>query len=204
MNLADALKQSTAEAHKRAESRDLQRRLVQGRLEDDRLAAYLAQLQLVHAALERHFDDHESVAATIGWHDGFRHSARIGVDLDALDLVTDRDSNEATRSALDAIDTAVGADPFALLGFFYVLEGSMNGNRFIVRALRHTPAAARCSFTYFDPYGDEQPARWGAFREALARTGFDADRDRRVLDAALTMFDAISEIADEVTTPAFA
>ena len=93
-------------------------------------------------------------------------------------------------------------EPAALLGFFYVLEGSMNGNRFIVRALRQNPAGARCSFAYFDPYGDEQPARSAVFKTALDSVHLDLRQERIVVNASLCMFDAICEISDELMAAA--
>ena len=56
MALADRLKGATTDAHRQAEGRDMQRRLVRGELDEPRLAAYLAQLSFVHAHLEKHLD----------------------------------------------------------------------------------------------------------------------------------------------------
>jgi heme oxygenase len=189
MTISTALKERTGEAHRRAESRDLQRRLVQGRIDEASLVAYLGQLHHVHTTLERLFDANPSLAAAIGWSDAFRHSRRLPESV-APEL--------ATTSVVNAIETAVDAEPSTLLGFFYVLEGSMNGNRFIVRALQHGPLAGVCDLSYFDPYGEEQPQHWAAFKTTLDAATLDATQQAAVVDAALVMFDAIAEIADAV------
>lgn len=197
MSLADTLKEATGEAHKSAESREMQRRLVRGALDEPRLAAYLARLHRLHTDLERRFDLHPEIAGTIGWPDDFRHSARLERDVAELggDLL---EPSPATDRALAEIDAAIAQEPASLLGFFYVLEGSMNGNRFIVRALRETPAAARCRFAYFDPYEATQPDRWASFRAALDGAELTPGQVQAIVDAALHQFAAIAKISDEV------
>jgi heme oxygenase len=190
--LAETLKHATSDAHRHAESRDLQRLLIRGALDDRLLAEYLAQLRSVHAELERLLDLHTNIARLIDWADAFRHSRRLDGDLAALGIAaSDNQANAATARLLDTIQSSASREPASLLGFFYVLEGSMNGNRFIVRALRQSPAAARCAFAYFDPYGDPQPQRWAAFKFALERAGdaLNLDQQREVVDAALALFE---------------
>lgn len=168
MSLSATLKQATAKAHRRAESSELQHHLIRGTLDEECFTRYLAQLWCIHAKLEQLFDVHPSTAKLIDWSDAYRHSMRLEQDLGALGVVADDCTRiVATGRLLGAIESFVRQDPTALLGFFYVLEGSMNGNRFIVRALRRTETAARCLFAYFDPYGDEQSKRWAAIRVAL-------------------------------------
>jgi heme oxygenase len=203
MPLADAMKEATAEAHRRAESKDLQRQLVKGTLDERRLGQYLAQLQLVHAELERQLDAHDATARSIGWSDELRHSRRLRTDLESLGVDVDKVGPTAgTAELLRTIESDAADEPATLLGSLYVLEGSMNGNRFIARALGMSPMAERCAFTYFDPYGAAQPERWAAFRAKLDDRPADAERERRTVDAAERMFGAIGVISDEVMSGA--
>jgi len=83
-----------------------------------------------------------------------------------------------------------------------VLEGSMNGNRFIARALQQTPGIAALS--YLDPYGEEQRPVWQAYRERMTEAGFDEAQGQRMVTAAKDMFTFIAEMSDELMREAVA
>jgi heme oxygenase len=88
-------------------------------------------------------------------------------------------------------------DPLSLLGYNYVLEGSMNGNRFIARAL--TPVLKGiAATTYLDPYGEEQRPVWGSYRERMNTAGFDASQAERIVAAARDMFSTIAGLSDQL------
>jgi heme oxygenase len=200
MSLSVALKDATAQAHRDAESREMQKQLVSGGLSETVLRLYLVQLRHLHAALERHLDAHPEVAQKINFADAARHSRRLDADLAALGVEDETIAGPplpATQRLLAEIDAEIAEEPATALGFFYVLEGSMNGNRFIARALRHTPAGERCDFTYFDPYGEAQPQRWAEFKTALERVQLEPAQEERVLAAAQRLFAGIAEISDE-------
>jgi heme oxygenase len=205
MNFTESLKAATTNAHQYAESRDLQRLLIRGVLAEHVLASYLAQLRRVHGAIESMFDLHQIWATSIEWSDSFRHTRRLDSDLANLSATQDElEPNLETERLLDAIERLAAEEPASLLGLFYVLEGSMNGNRFIVRSLRKSSTARRCSFDYFDPYGEQQPQRWAIFKANLERAGssLNESQQRRVVEAALTMFNGIARICDELTSTA--
>jgi heme oxygenase len=126
-----------------------------------------------------------------------RHVANLRADLGALGV----DGKvalalPATARAMAAISRTIRVQPLALLGYNYVLEGSMNGNRFIARALSRTLAVPALS--YLDPYGDDQPAVWGAYRERMGAAGFDAEEMDHIVAAARTMFQSVAEMSDEL------
>ena len=201
MALTQLLKDATQDAHRAAEQGALQRALVQGTLGGEALFAYLGQLQLVHEALESQLDAHPTVAALLAWPGDYRHSTRLQRDRAALGAPAEPRHAVATPACerwLRAFTSAVAREPLALLGVFYVLEGSMNGNHFIVRKLRAGASGARCAFLYFDPYGDAQPARWAAVKKQLDAAPAPVGGEQCVLDAALQMFRAIGEIAEDV------
>ena len=198
MSLADHLKEATATAHRDAEQRELQRQLVQGTLEETALTAYLEQLRLLHGALERHVAAQPAVAGWLQWSDDYHHSERLAADLAALDAAGAHPAVPETTALLTDIDKAIAAEPAALVGFLYVLEGSMNGNRFIVRALKHGPMGARCPFAYFDPYGEAQRERWGQFRGCIDAAPLDETQQRAVHAAADRMFAGIGAVSDGV------
>lgn len=197
------LRRETADLHKQAESRPLQKHLGAGTLPRETYAAYMGQLLLVHDALERVLDD----AARRGAHRGFapawqslaRHSGNLRRDL--ADLGTSPDGVEpldATAALVADLREWGGRGDVALLGALYVLEGSMNGNRFIRRALERAYASSDgAGLSYLDPYGDDQGATWQAFRERMDAVGFDAAECDAILAGANRMFRGIGEVSDE-------
>lgn len=198
MSLAEELKNRTSEMHRHAETRPFQKALVSGKVTREQLALYLAQLGLIHQTLESLLDSRphghlEQLADC-----SCDHSHHLAADIQALEGVT-KILPETERLAGQLREHAQGA-PLFLLGALYVLEGSMNGNRFIARGLAAslglTPGEPGLS--YWDPYGEDQRPRWAAFRaemDALAMT--DAEREA-VCHGADFMFAAIAEISDAV------
>lgn len=200
MSLALRLKEATWASHQSVESRAWQRALARGEADPERLACYLAQLRRLHAALEAAADADPELSAALGFDDAMRHSRRLDMDLAALGGGAGIAALPATLKLLLVVESAIAAEPAALLGLLYVLEGSMNGNRFLVRALRRGPNASHCDFAYFDPYGDAQPVRWTAFKAALDCVTLGPEEESAVIAAALAAFDGITGISDEVLT----
>jgi heme oxygenase len=108
----------------------------------------------------------------------------------------------ATVRFTRSIERFEDKEPVALLGSLYVVEGSTNGGRFLARVLRQAWQVDGQGLAYFDPYGDEQPARWASFKRDMDDAGFgDHERDA-IVEAAKTTFEAIAEISDEVAREA--
>lgn len=199
------LKASTEEQHRDAERRALQRDLVRGSLPVTDYALWLGQMLLLHEALWRGIRDGRGQVPALAdvVKDEGLHAANLRRDLAALGR--DPDAVEplpGTSRALAEIERTALSEPLALLGFNYVLEGSMNGNRFIARALRDGPAGTAVS--YLDPYGDAQRARWEAYRARMNEVELDDGEASRLVEAARAMFSFIAEMSDDVTRAAAA
>jgi heme oxygenase len=199
------LKASTEEQHRDAERRALQRDLVRGRLPVAEYALWLGQMLLLHETLWRGIREGRGrlpALADVVKDEGL-HAANLRRDLAALGR--DPDAVEplpGTSRALAEIKQAALSEPLALLGFNYVLEGSMNGNRFIARALRDGPAGVAVS--YLDPFGDAQPASWEAYRARMNEVELGEAETARVVEAARAMFSFIAQMSDDVTRAAAA
>ena len=126
-----------------------------------------------------------------------RHVANLRADLIALGGEPDGIVPlPATERGLVAIRNIAEEDPISLLGYNYVLEGSMNGNRFIARALG--PGMKVSATSYLDPYGQEQRPIWQAYRERMNAAGFDVTQADRMVAAARDMFSVIAELSDQL------
>ncbi|MGB5301658.1 MAG: biliverdin-producing heme oxygenase [Gemmatimonadota bacterium] len=197
--IMENLKEATAEQHRDAERRQLQRELVRGQLAPETYAAWLGQMFLVHEALWESIaaqrPDHARLGAIVlddGLHVGHLRADLAAFGLDADDVAP----LPSTQRAIQAIEQASESDPLSLLGYNYVLEGSMNGNQYIARALQQAPGISAMS--YLDPYGVEQRPSWQAYRERMNDAGFDEPQGQRIVAAAGNMFSFIAEMSDDL------
>ena len=157
MQIMERLKEATSEQHRDAERRRLQKAMVSGRVPPEVYASWLEQMFLLHESLHEAIADRAAeypVLAHIVRDEG-RHAANLRADLALLgrsaEVATPLPS---TERAIRAIDRTAASEPLALLGYNYVLEGSMNGNRYIARALQ--PNLPVQAVSYLDPYGEDQ------------------------------------------------
>jgi len=200
-SFADYLKASTQSLHTAAERHPLQADLLKGRLPLATFAALHAQYLLVHRSLERHLeslrDADESFRAIIE-----DHHFRVPLfERDVTDLRLDAASiapAEATRRFIAFLDRAAADSPIALLGMFYVLEGSTNGAKYVAMAMNRAYSLAGRGISALDPHGEAQHERWTACRAALdaaARTLDESDR-AAILDAARATFQYAIDVMD--------
>lgn len=203
--IMDRLKVGTAELHKQAESRPLQRQLGAGTLPRAAFAAYQVQLLLVHDQLERCLDEQVARAShpafAVAWQGLARHSENLRRDLIAHGVdATGVAPLSATADLLGDLDAWSAQDDLSLIGALYVLEGSMNGNRFISKALQRAWGIdAEAGLSYLDPYGDDQRAMWMDFRNRVNEFQFTEAESLCILAGADRMFKAIGEISDEAS-----
>jgi heme oxygenase len=202
-SIMQRLKTETSDLHSHAESRALQREIASGEVDRDLFVAYLGQLYFVHRALETALDDNRDThpaVGTIATADRMRvpdldcDLAFHGVKQDGLS------GGEAAYRFAARIADMEASKPVALLGALYVLEGSTNGGRFLARALRKSWNLDGEGLAYFDPYGEEQPQRWAAFRADMDGLTFEADQEEAIIEMAKATFVAISEVSDEVSS----
>ena len=201
-SIMQRLKAETNDLHSHAESRTLQRSIASGEVDRETFSAYLGQLYQVHqpleSALETSRDQHAAIGALASADrmripDLDRDLAYYGVEPDQFP------AGDAAKKYSQRINETGDAIPVALLGALYVLEGSTNGGRFLARALRKSWDLDGEGLAYFDPYGDEQPQMWAAFRRDMDEASFSADQEEAIIEMAKATFLAIAEVSDEVS-----
>lgn len=199
--LMSRLREETKEHHTRAERKPIQGKLVSGRVTRDEYAAWLGQMYLVHVALEAAIENARSLpgGSVLGVITPEQaHAARIAQDLKYFSVEPSSvNALPATAQLVNTIANAGRTDAIATLGMTYVLEGSMNGNSYLAKAVMRTlsltpPEGLR----YLDPYGPQQRERWQAWRAGVdAMTISEAQQDVCV-KAAQTMFDGIADLSE--------
>ena len=199
------LKDETRDLHSHAESRALQQKIASGEVDRASFSDYLGQLYHVHRALETALakgrDTHPAIEAVatddrMRMPDLDRDLAFHGLDGGTIE------AGEAATRFRSRIEESAASNPTALLGALYVLEGSTNGGRFLARSLRKSWGLDVDGLSYFDPYGDEQPHRWAAFKHDMDQASFETSEEEAIIEMAKATFLAIAEVSDEVSQSA--
>ncbi|MCC5875394.1 MAG: biliverdin-producing heme oxygenase [Candidatus Sumerlaeia bacterium] len=193
--IMERLKEETKEAHKRAESQDLEKALIKGALPREVYANYIAQRYFIHLSLEKALLSlRQKDARVAGVVEEIRfHSSRAAQDLKdlGLDLATVKPL-DATSKTVDYITDLGNKGSLALLGVFYVFEGSTNGARYISMALRRSYGfEGNFGTHYLDPYGEDQPAQWQKFKTEVNSQTFSPEEQELILAGATETFDSI-------------
>lgn len=197
--LADRLKETTAPDHAAAEGHPFQRSLVAGTVSREQFVVFQSRMLGLLRALGPHLEGEGPEWAEFREALG-GHEARLAADLRGLANGADPNGDAPARSpALREFRRRLdeGPQPETALGAFYVIEGSMNGNRFIRRALAERRPDLAAGLSYFDPYGDRQRERWRELRDAISRAGERLDSAATTLSAGRAAFRLIGRFGDE-------
>lgn len=202
-SLADTLKERTREAHARAEKHPVQARMVKGEVTRAEYAAWLGQMLPVWRAVDAGLSalaarDARIAAMVRPYH---AHAERIAADLKFLGQCGGcHPPHTATARFVELVNRAAASGGPALVGVWYVLEGSANGGRFIAKALsRGLGIAGPEGLTSFDPHGERQRDYWQAWRAGLDGQRFDGAEREAIVAAAAATFHAVWEVMEELS-----
>lgn len=196
--LSQKLKIATGELHERAEKHPFQASVVDGRASRTAYAIWLRQLREIHATLESLFTEQGCrVIECSSVIDRDQFKTRL-IDHD-LRVLAPENSLVQTVPATEAIASRIRSDvaesPLSLLGYWYVLEGATNGNKFLARFLSRV-FGGNDGLSYLDPYGDQQRQTWMRWKTRIDELHLPGDVESRIVDAAKAMFLGLVEIMD--------
>lgn len=196
--IMQALKDATRELHARAEHLPIEQALLAGTLPRALYVRFLAQRLHVHAALEEALRalaaDDAAVAGVV--RSELMQVENLRADLAHLGAAEPEPPLPATAALADDIARLRREQPRALLGVWYVFEGSKNGGRFLAKALARayglTPGEP--GLRYLDPHGSRQRLLWKQVVERMNRLPLSADERSDMIAAAVTTFERVCEI----------
>lgn len=196
------LREQTSAQHKYAESRPLEQGLLRGTLPRTAYVEVLRQRLAIHRVLEPRVLTSCADFAFVAQLVEPRLLQEQNLRQDLLHFGVSPDSVEplpAARRLIAEIERLAAQHPPALLGVYYVFEGSKNGARYVARSVRAAYGLAAGPGTlYLDPHGDEQRALWQQFKDQMDLAPFSAiDRDEIVAAAQLT-FECVASLDDEI------
>lgn len=207
--LSERLKAETRDEHRRAETHPLMAAMVSGRIDRAMYARYLGQMRHVHATLDAALragaQKHGALAVVV--HEQYLHEPAIRADLATLGEHADgHPPLAATGLFCGRISALAEDDAVALLGTFYVLEGSTNGGRFIAPAVRKAldlPATGGpgSGTEYFEPHGERQRERWSYFKAALDILTLPASECDLIVAVAVDAFRGVHDIFEDLMHP---
>jgi len=189
------LRKETAEQHRLAEQQEFQQQMVRGTLPRSDYIRWLGQMLHLHAFLEPQLENliaSQPVLAGL-FEEDRRKVPALRRDLAHFGSLAEEPPLPATSALIEEIRRLAALRPLALLGVYYVLEGSTNGSRYIARKIRpaYGLAPGQDGAAFLEPYGEDQPARWAAFKAEMERVPLDAEELRELVAAARMTFDAI-------------
>lgn len=198
--LMDRLRAATREAHAAAESRPLERAMAVGGVSRDLYADYLVQRLYVHERLEslmRSLLQEEERFRRCVTDDLFQVE-NLRCDLRALGRsAVPSELLPPARDLIEAIERVFGDRAVAVLGPWYVFEGSKNGGRMLARAVGvKLDLPPGPGLKYLDPHGAEQRARWQTFRAAVDAESWSSVEADAIVAAAQATFAGVSAIDD--------
>lgn len=200
------LREETSAHHRHAESRALEQGLLRGDLAREAYVEMLRQRFVIHRALEERVRElwarHAFVARLV--EPELLQEQNLRRDLLHFGAAPEAAAPlPSARRLIAEIERLAAERPLALLGVYYVFEGSKNGARYVARSVRAAYGlAAGAGTLYLDPHGERQRALWQQFKERMDLAPLSAnDRDEIVAAARLT-FECVAALDDEILPPA--
>ena len=196
LSLHDILRTETTALHDRLDALPFFQALHAGRLPRPAIVSFLCSLTIIHAAMERELAavTHNQIAAL-----GKQAVPKVPLlvaDLESLGAATVPSVTPAIRRAFDygcEIPVAA-ADPLALVGMLYVLEGSQKGGLVLKQEYDRCLAPHDAPLSYFGYYGKNTATHWRTFTGLLNALDLEIEQTRTVVRSAIGCFERLSAI----------
>lgn len=195
------LRAETRTEHEQAEQRPLEQALVSGRLSRAQYVDYLGERWPIHERLEQHVGDLLRQDARLAGliPSELLQTPNLSADLSFFGLQPAPQPASAAAAALCTdIERISQCRPIALLGVYYVFEGSKNGARYAARAVRGALQLDGDGVRYLDPHGPAQRDLWNQFKERMDALSLTSDEQDEIVAAAKLTFRRIGELDDEL------
>ncbi len=196
--IMQALRDATRELHTRAEHLPVEQALLNGTLPRELYVRFLAQRLHVHAALEEALQAlaaaDPAVAGVV--RPELMQVENLRADLALLGAAEPAPPLPAAAALTEDIGRLRREQPRALLGVWYVFEGSKNGGRFLARALARAYGLrpGEPGLRYLDPHGSRQRLLWKQVVERMNRLPLTSDEREQMIAAAVQTFQRVCEM----------
>ncbi len=197
MPLLDALRTRTAGRHRTLDASAFTRALTDGTLAPGGYWAMLKATFLIRDSLERTLESHPSPAIASVWTSAFKRASLLETDLLYLERTGVPECPRALQAAKAVVEQArrrADQSPISLLGWLYVMEGSMKGAPFVCRAARRTFGFAGDEGLTYLSSANDAATTWSDFSGRMNALALDDAERESLLEAAVELFDGLIEI----------
>jgi len=200
LSLADHLRDATRPLHTAAEAQPFMGALLGGALPVAAYGDWLRQQAFLAEKLEAWAKTALSSTPELAplLADNPYHTSRARADLKALGLIEASSPMAETVQSASRLGDSCAVEPLRLAGYFYVVEGSNNGGRFLARRMREVfRGDAPVPTALLDSYGEQQPATWKRFRAGLDTLGGAVGDSgcQAVMHGAMDYFQSVIDIS---------
>ena len=201
----DRLRSETRPHHDRAEQSGFGTLVMDGGLQMEHYVAHLTAWRRILSHLETALRTSSDQVVQAVWHEELAKAPALDADLDALSpggLHLNDATAKAVASFVSLIDDLKKHDPTSLLGILYVLEGStMGGSVMKPRIADQLGLEENRGLNYYGVYGNQVGVRFKAFRSSMADSANGSGAEDRIVEAAKSTFDGVSEILFAIANP---
>ncbi len=194
------LREQIRPQHDAIEALPLSLRLGEGTIPRSDYRRLLGQLLYIHQKLESALNLHKDQLPA--YEPSMQRTEHLMRDLAHWGGRPDDPPRPATAVLLQRIDEWSAAQPWALLGALYILEGSRMGSRWIAVRLAKgydLPVAAGVGIDYHIDQMNERPQLWQQFRQRLLQGDFTANQQDQIVSAAVETINRIYELYQDLS-----
>lgn len=200
MSLTQRIRQALKDLHERIENTPLAVRMQSGLLSCSEYVRLLKQLELLHCGLEEELQRHAERYGV--FRPDHARAPVIRADLAALNASADGICKPATRRLLGLFADWSQRVPEALLGAFYVFEGSRMGSKMLLHPLAAglgLPVEPGQGLDYHLAGLADCPRRWTQLKAQYDQLPLSAAQQERVIAAAVATMEALLDLYTDLS-----
>ncbi|MFZ4701203.1 MAG: biliverdin-producing heme oxygenase [Candidatus Methylumidiphilus sp.] len=196
--LMDELKASTHAFHEQLQEAPFFKALSASRLPVESYISQLQALAVIHAVLEHEIERSQNDALAAVWQPDM---CKLPALMDDLSYFEPRHVSENTRSVGEALKIAEAIrlhalqEPLALLGYIYVLEGSMLGAQILMPKFSHAFKLTKHEgLSYLNSYGSNVAAHWSSYCQRMNALMLDKEGRGTAIKSACGFFEQMEAV----------
>jgi len=196
--LMSRLREATRQAHDRLETLPYFQALERAELPMESYVGYLRAMAVLHSVLEHQVARTEDARLNAVWRENLRRFPQLQADLGffagraALDIAP---AHDAAGALADSILRRAVMQPVSLLGYLYVLEGSIGGAQVLAPRFRRAfglDERQGLAYLSWDPAVASE--RWRDFGDCMNAAPVDAAESEAIIAAAREAFAGIERV----------
>ena len=197
-NVIARLREATRPIHAQLEKLSYFQALFRGELAVESYVGHLRALAVLHGTLEQSLSNPREGRVKAVWSENLRRLPKLQADLEFFaprDVLDIGPAHVAARGLANHVLRRAAEQPLSVLGYLYVLEGSIGGAQVLAPRFRAALGLAGLQgMAYFSWDPPVAAARWQAFGERMNALPFDEAEAQALVEAALEAFAGLQQL----------